>query len=594
MPRKQPLKQTETQDRLSADAQEQNLLCLNAARETGSGLLEFVDDTQEIDARKAAEQTQRRRNTVLDVTPDYIMFCTIDGSLTDSSRAFRTLCGLSVPNLSRSNLFDFYTEAAAKLMREIVLPAAIQTGMWSGEAALKAENGAEEVTVHQTVIVHYEPDGRPESLTVICRNITESRRAAQEMERYIEERTANLQEAIEFMQQEIAERARAEAEVLTLNRQLEERLHRIDALRQIDAAIASSFDLRLTLGVFLEQTLAQLQVDAADILICNPYEHRLEFGVGRGFRTTALRYTRLQFGAGYAGRAAMERHLVHIVDLKQEPGAFRNTPLLSGEQFVSYVALPLISKGQVRGVLEIFYRRKFQPDLEWLDFMETLAGQAAIAIDNAQMFEGLQRSNLELTLAYDATIEGWSRALDLRDHETEGHTQRVTALTLELARAMGIGEADLVGIRRGALLHDIGKVGVPDSILHKPGELTADERDLMQQHTQYAYQMLAPIAFLRSAIDIPYCHHEKWDGTGYPRGLKGGEIPLAARLFSVVDVWDALRSNRPYKKAWTHEQSCEHIQRMAGTHFDPAVVETFLRVVNEFRGYDEARQALAA
>ena len=197
------------------------------------------------------------------------------------------------------------------------------------------------------------------------------------------------------------------------------------------------------------------------------------------------------------------------------------TTLWTGEDFVCYYGVPLISKGQVKGVLEVFHRTALEPDAEWFDFLNTLAGQAAIAIENSTLFESLQRSNLELTLAYDATIEGWSRALDLRDKETEGHTQRVTEMTVKLARAFGLSEAELVQVRWGALLHDIGKMGVPDGILLKPGPLTDEEWVAMKKHPTFAYEMLAPIRYLRLALDIPYCHHEKWDGTGYPRGLKG-------------------------------------------------------------------------
>ena len=154
-----------------------------------------------------------------------------------------------------------------------------------------------------------------------------------------------------------------------------------------------------------------------------------------------------------------------------------------------------------------------------------------------------------LSLAYDATISGWSRAMDLRDKETEGHTQRVTSLTLELARKMGISETDILHLRHGALLHDIGKMGVPDHILLKPDKLTVEEWDIMRQHPVFAYEMLYQIEYLKPSLDIPYSHHEKWDGTGYPQGIKGEEIPLSARIFAIVDVWDALTSDRPYRKA---------------------------------------------
>jgi putative nucleotidyltransferase with HDIG domain len=183
---------------------------------------------------------------------------------------------------------------------------------------------------------------------------------------------------------------------------------------------------------------------------------------------------------------------------------------------------------------------------------------------------------MELTLAYDATIEGWSRAMDLRDHDTEGHSQRVTELTLRLAGKLGMSGEEMVHIRRGALLHDIGKVGIPDSILLSPRPLSADEWTVMRRHPVFAYEMLAPIAFLRPALEIPYCHHERWDGTGYPRGLKGYQIPLAARMFAVADVWDALCVDRPYRSALSPEEVRRHIESRSGSHFDPHVVSVFL------------------
>lgn len=193
-----------------------------------------------------------------------------------------------------------------------------------------------------------------------------------------------------------------------------------------------------------------------------------------------------------------------------------------------------------------------------------------------------------LKQAYDATIEGWSRALDLRDKETEGHCRRVTEVTLRLAERVGVGEADLVQIRRGALLHDIGKMGIPDQILLKPGPLSDAEWTVMRQHPTYAYNMLCPIDFLHGALDIPQCHHEKWDGTGYPQGLAGDQIPLAARLFAVADVWDALRSNRPYRAGWPEERVLDHLRSLSGTHFDPQAVSAFLEMMAQGREQREA------
>jgi putative two-component system response regulator len=191
----------------------------------------------------------------------------------------------------------------------------------------------------------------------------------------------------------------------------------------------------------------------------------------------------------------------------------------------------------------------------------------------------LDEAHQNLLAAYEATIEGWSHAMDLRDRETEGHSHRVAELTIQLARVSGLSEEQLLHIRRGALLHDMGKLGIPDSILHKPASLTEEEWVVMRSHPQLAHDMLNSIEYLRPALDIPYCHHEKWDGSGYPRGLKGEQIPLAARIFAVVDVWDALTSDRPYRPSWTREDALTHIRNQSGKHFDPEVVDLFLRVV---------------
>jgi putative two-component system response regulator len=191
----------------------------------------------------------------------------------------------------------------------------------------------------------------------------------------------------------------------------------------------------------------------------------------------------------------------------------------------------------------------------------------------------LEAAHSELVHTYDATIEGWVSALDLRDKETEGHTQRVTAMTTAIARAMGIEGQALDHVRRGALLHDIGKLGIPDSVLLKPGKLTDEEWQIIKMHPVHAYEWLSPIAYLKDALEIPYCHHERWDGTGYPRGLAGEAIPLPARCFAVVDVWDALLSERPYKPAWTREQAIEYLLTSRGTHFDPRVVDAFIELI---------------
>lgn len=364
-----------------------------------------------------------------------------------------------------------------------------------------------------------------------------------------------------------------------LHEQTIKQLERLAALRSIDLAISSVFDLQITLTILINEVIKQLNVDAASVLLIQAGSGRLEYVAGQGFYTHKIEATSQRIGQGNASRAVIERQIIQIPDLAHHTGKFMRAQLLAEEDFVSYYAVPLISKGEVKGVLEIFNRSRLNPDREWLDFLETLGGQTAIAIENSILFQDLQRSNFELALAYDATIEGWSRALDLRDRETEGHTQRVTDLTLQLARKMGLSEEQLILIRRGALLHDIGKMGVPDYILLKPEVLTDEEQQIMRQHPQLAYNMLEPIAYLRDALNIPYCHHEKWNGSGYPNGLSGTQIPLEARLFTIVDVWDAITTDRPYRKGWPREKALNYIRDQSGKDFDPKMVEIFLQEV---------------
>ncbi len=379
---------------------------------------------------------------------------------------------------------------------------------------------------------------------------------------------------VQRLAQAVAEIAGNAIQRARLHEQTRRDLARMTALHTIDLAISSSLDRRVTLETVASQCATQLQADAVDILLLEPTGRHLTFAAGYGFQGKEVTHTRLAPGEDAVGRVFRQKRILHFPDLRQEADWSRRF-LIEQEGMVSAVVVPIVSKGEVRGVLEVFHRTSRPLDVDWFHYLELLAGTATVAIENTLLFEDLKRSHVELTQAYDATLEGWARALEYRDRETEGHTRRVTEMTVSLAHFLGLHGDTLTHIRRGALLHDIGKIGIPDAILLKPGPLTDEERAIMQRHPQIAFEMLSPIAFLRPALDIPYCHHEKWDGTGYPRGLRGEEIPLPARIFAVIDVFDALTSDRPYRPAWEVPRALEYLRAQSGTHFDPQVVEAF-------------------
>jgi len=362
---------------------------------------------------------------------------------------------------------------------------------------------------------------------------------------------------------------------------IQDQIKRLSISNFIDKAIAANLNLNSILHILTDLIRRHLGIDAANVLLYSKESQVLKYVAGKGFRSDALKYTKLYLGESIAGRAAVERRTIFIPDLQKDPYGFVRSKHFASEGFMSYISVPLIAKDEVKGVLELFHRTTLDAEPEWIDFLDNIANQAAIAIDNAYMFEDLQQSKNELIRAYDSTIQGWSHALDMRDKETEGHSRRVAEMTVRIAKEIGIEGEELIHINRGAYLHDIGKMGIPDSILLKPGKLTAEEREIMELHALYARDMLKDIQYLQPAMDIPLYHHEKWNGTGYPRRLKGKDIPLAARIFAIVDVWDALSSDRPYRAAWPAEKVLEYMREESGIHFDPEMVEVFMKVLNK-------------
>lgn len=357
----------------------------------------------------------------------------------------------------------------------------------------------------------------------------------------------------------------------------------LNALMEVGNLINSaSLNREQVLEEVMDSLIALMRAERGFLMLRDEQTGQL---VSEIARPASLGQDAFEFSHTIVQRVAESGEPVLTTNAQEDP-RFEGNLSVAAYQLRSIMCAPLKNKDKLIGVIYVDNRARtglFQKGD--LDVIHAFANQAAVAIDNATLFDNLQRANRELQVkkdelaeAYQQTLEGWVHALDLKDKETEGHTRRVTALTERLARSMGVEGETLEHIRRGALLHDIGKMGIPDSILTGTEQLTDQERERMRQHPIYARDMLWPIKFLRPTIDIPYCHHEKWDGTGYPRGLKGMEIPFAARIFMIVDVWDALVSDRSYRKALPPDEVRAHLKSQSGKHFDPNVVKAFLEL----------------
>ena len=367
-----------------------------------------------------------------------------------------------------------------------------------------------------------------------------------------------------------------------LYEQAEQRAEQLESLHRIDRAINGSLDLGLTLQVFLQELGARVGARAGAVWRFDEQAGTLELAGNLGLKNQARGLRQMSTGERAIAQVLRSKRSVFVAEM--DAGMRASVERDFGSELGAYAAVPLVTKGSLEGVLEVLWHDASDCGQETLGFLEGIAQQGAIALSNYALFEGLNRANVELSAAYDATIEALSRALDLRDRDTEGHTQRVAELTLRLARRLGLRGEGLRDLRWGALLHDIGKLAVPDAILLKPGPLTEEEWQVMRRHPALAARLLAPIDYLRAAAEVPLNHHERWDGSGYPRGLEGEEIPLSARLFAVVDVYDALRSRRPYREAWPEGAVRQYLREQSGKLFDPRVVDSFLQMIVEEEG----------
>jgi response regulator RpfG family c-di-GMP phosphodiesterase len=361
--------------------------------------------------------------------------------------------------------------------------------------------------------------------------------------------------------------------------ELKRRLAELEVLYNISSSLRYVGSLDAMLKSLLEQTLAALNTDTGSIWLADLNNGTLRMLAASGWFTN-FDLSAVEQGEGLVGSTYLDDEPNISPEFVRDP---RLNKKVLGQTPAGWggVLVPIHSNQEKIGVIVTAVtlpRVLIEQDVKLL---VSIAEMAGIAVHRIRLFEDLQTASESLVTAYHETIKGWANALELRDQETEGHSERVTEITLKLAQRMGFKEEQLTHIYRGSLLHDIGKMGVSDTILLKPGSLDDREWEIMRQHPQYAYDLLAPIGYLKPSLNIPYCHHEKYNGSGYPRGLKGEEIPLEARIFAVVDVYDALISDRPYRLAWSKKDALEHIKKESGTHFDPQVVELFLELIGK-------------
>jgi response regulator RpfG family c-di-GMP phosphodiesterase len=352
----------------------------------------------------------------------------------------------------------------------------------------------------------------------------------------------------------------------------------MEAVAEILDFINSENGHNTTYFILLDHIATHLNIDAVALILRTKYGF-LEYTAGLGFHTNNIIKALVENGETLAKEVLETKKIFRYNNLSLDHLSKDLSAFMDKEKFTDYLGIPLLVQNNVQGVIELFNRTMFETTRDWQIHLRIIAALTANIIAKKDLLEKREMSRIELEIAYSETLLAWVRALEIRDEYTAGHTQRALELTLRLATRLGVPDDMLVHITRGVLLHDIGKIGVSDTVLKKTGPLTEDEWDIMREHPIYAYKLLKPIQYLKQALDIPYYHHERWNGSGYPQGLKGDEIPFAARIFSVVDVWDALITNRPYREAWKKSEALEYIKSKSGIEFDPRVTAEFIDMI---------------
>jgi len=480
----------------------------------------------DITERKRTEESLRLQFTALESAANAIAITDIKGNISWCNRAFCELTGYQSDEVAQQNIAILDSGIQDKEFFDRLWETILSNQTWHGELVNKRKDGSF-YTEEMTITPVTNSMGQITNFVCIKLDVTER-----------------------------------------LQRQRE-----LEAIAGLSAALRTAITRVDILPVVLDQVTSLLSSNGAMLAWRDPITAETVLQACSGV-WEVITGRRLPLGVGISGRVINTGQPYVTNNIKGDP-RFAFPDLATQMQAVA--AVPLIVQGQTLGALMVGGRSVITEDD--LRVLTAISDIAASAIHRAELIEQTRSQAHELSLAYDATIEGWARALELRDKETQGHTRRVTNFTVRLAQAVGMIGTELEHVRRGVLLHDIGKMGVPDTILLKNGELTREEWTVMRRHPEYAYEMLSPIAYLRPALDIPYCHHERWDGEGYPRGLKEDQIPLPARIFAVVDVWDALTSDRPYRPAWSRKAALAFIRKQSGHQFDPKVVAVFLELV---------------
>ncbi len=362
---------------------------------------------------------------------------------------------------------------------------------------------------------------------------------------------------------------------------LSERLHWLEILHKINEQIGIETEPDKLYKILVDSAIEATQAESSALLIYNPNTGLLEKAAAKSWLDKVFEIPLkpdecISGGIFQSGKTRLSP------EIREDPLLIpRNLPLIPAG--CANIGIPVVYEDKVLGVFHLSIKAPLSFTKELVEFAEMFGSYSGIVIGRMQQIQALQEAEKQIKIAYDETLEGWARAIGYRDNETFQHTLRVTNIANIIGEALSLDDKTLENLRRGAILHDVGKIGIPDNILRKPRAFTKEEKEIMRTHPSFAYELLRPIAFLSEAIIVPYCHHERWDGKGYPQGLKGDEIPLLARIFSVADVYDAMTSDRPYRKARTHEEAIKYIRSQSGRHFDPHIVDVFLEIVDKIK-----------